>query len=100
MAKSNSALSAAVVVVLALIALTVVGAAFNYHYFWPAKARAEHALNAYALRNVKLDRTYFGFGCSKEDQIHYKFKANNIDGKPVDGVVCMGIWKAATVRVN
>ncbi len=100
MAKTNNMFQAAVLVVLGLLVVALIVGATNYHYFWPAKARAEHAVSAYGMKDVKLDRTYFGLGCSKEDRIHYKFKATNATGAPVDGVVCMGIFKAATVRVN
>lgn len=38
------------------------------------------------------------FGCGKHEFFGRSFTAININGKPVSGVVCSGLFKGATVR--
>lgn len=41
---------------------------------------------------------YDYFGCSKDDTFHTGFRAKNVKGVVVTGVVCCGILKSCTVR--
>jgi hypothetical protein len=41
---------------------------------------------------------YSFFGCSEDDVFHTKFTARNAHGNYVDGVVCSGWFKGATIR--
>lgn len=43
---------------------------------------------------------YAIFGCGKDDTFHTGFRAKGPNGQPVKGVVCSGILKGATIRVN
>ena len=42
---------------------------------------------------------YDWFGCSEDDALRTKFKAKGPTGRPVQGVVCAGLFfKGATIR--
>ncbi len=41
---------------------------------------------------------YEWFGCGKDDEFHTGFKAKNVRGETVSGVVCCGLFKSCTVR--
>ena len=70
-------------------------------YFYPfADNRARAAVEAMNLSDVKLQRTVVGLSCSKSDKIFYKFRALNVQGRPIKGVVCMSYLKGATVRIT
>lgn len=43
---------------------------------------------------------YRYFGCSKDDHFHTGFKATGPTGRPVSGIVCQGILKGGTVRLD
>lgn len=36
--------------------------------------------------------------CAKGDMFRSHFKAKNVEGKPVEGAVCCGVFKSCTVR--
>lgn len=40
------------------------------------------------------------FGCSKDDLFHDGFTARGMNGKQVEGVVCSGLLKGATIRIS
>jgi hypothetical protein len=70
-------------------------------YVWPfASNRARASVEALNLTDVHLVRTIFGISCSKSDHIFYKFRARNLSGQRVKGVVCMSYLKGATVRIT
>lgn len=43
---------------------------------------------------------YSFFGCDKNDAYHTGFIAKGPTGKPVEGVVCSGVFKGSTVRLD
>jgi len=43
---------------------------------------------------------YAFFGCSEDDTFHTKFKARGQNGQQVEGVVCSGVLKGATIRLD
>lgn len=43
---------------------------------------------------------YRYLGCSKGDTFNSGFKATNANGKHVEGVVCNGLFKGATIRFD
>lgn len=43
---------------------------------------------------------YAFFGCSEDDAVHTGFKAKGLNGAPVEGVVCSGWLKGATIRLD
>lgn len=87
-------------IVLTLAATAALGLS-GCGYFYPfADNRARTAVEAMNLRDVRLQRTVIGLSCSKSDKIYYKFTAQNVQGKPIHGVVCMSYLKGATVRIT
>ncbi len=86
--------------VIALATMAAIGVS-GCGYFYPfADNRARAAVEAMNLSDVKLQRTVVGLSCSKSDKIFYKFKALNVQGRPIKGVVCMSYLKGATVRIT
>lgn len=61
--------------------------------------RATRAVEASGMHDVKITGTLI-FGCGKEDGIRASFEATNQAGQKVSGVVCGGIFKGSTVRVD
>lgn len=43
---------------------------------------------------------YEVFGCGKDDAFHTGFTAKGPTGVPVSGVVCSGMLKGSTIRIN
>ena len=43
---------------------------------------------------------YALFGCSDDDTYHTGFKAKGPSGVPVQGVVCGGVFKGNTIRLD
>lgn len=43
---------------------------------------------------------YRWFGCGREDSFRTGFTAKGPTGRPVSGVVCQGIFKSGTVRLD
>ncbi len=59
---------------------------------------AEKAINDDGRFTVTSYEGHKVLGCGKGDLYRDEFKAVNKDGKPVDIVVCKGIFKGSTVR--
>lgn len=43
---------------------------------------------------------YAFFGCSDDDAFRTGFNAKGLNGQPVEGVVCSGWFKGATIRLD
>lgn len=43
---------------------------------------------------------YQYFGCSNDDSIHTGFTAKTVTGASVSGVVCSGLMKSSTIRLD
>jgi hypothetical protein len=52
---------------------------------------SEITIKPWGIQNV--------FGCSQDDIFRTRFRAKNMSGKTVNGVVCSGFFKGSTVRV-
>ena len=67
-----------------------------------ACTRPEHTvgtLEAAGYTNIKITGYKF-FGCSKDDTFHTGFEATGPTGKRVSGVVCSGVMKGSTIRID
>jgi len=62
-----------------------------------SKKDTERALKAQGFTNIKV-RGYDMLGCSKDDTFHTKFTATNPAGIEINGTVCSGFLKSATIR--
>jgi predicted small secreted protein len=60
---------------------------------------ARNALEGSGFKDIKLTG-YSYFGCDKNDTFHTGFEARGPSGQFVEGVVCSGWMKGATVRFN
>lgn len=60
---------------------------------------ATKTLSSAGYKDVEITGYAF-FGCSEDDAFHTGFKATGQDGKPVEGVVCSGWFKGATIRLD
>lgn len=60
---------------------------------------ARKALDGSGFTDVKIT-SYAYFGCGKEDTFHTGFEARGPSGQFVDGVVCSGWMKGATIRFD
>jgi hypothetical protein len=60
---------------------------------------ARKALEGSGFKDIKLTG-YSYFGCDKNDTFHTGFEARGPSGQFVEGVVCSGWMKGATVRFN
>jgi len=60
---------------------------------------AEKALKGAGYTDIQIGG-YAVFGCSEDDQFHTKFTAKGPSGVPVEGVVCSGWFKGATIRTK
>ena len=80
-----------------LVALGVAGCLTNP--LWTDPAGATKTLEDAGYTNVKA-QGYSWFGCGKGDLYHTEFKANNVNGKQVSGVVCKGVFKGSTIRFD
>jgi hypothetical protein len=58
---------------------------------------ARNALESQGFTDIQI-QGYAFFGCGKDDSFHTKFTAKNAQGRPVEGVVCSGLFKGSTVR--
>lgn len=68
---------------------------------WP-KARPDEAravLSAQGYTQVEITGSRL-FGCGREDVYRTGFRAVGPTGVPAQGVVCSGIFKGATVRIE
>lgn len=60
---------------------------------------AKQALAQAGYTNVEITGYTF-WGCSDRDTFHTGFKATGPNGHPVKGVVCSGIFKGKTIRLD
>ena len=61
---------------------------------------ARRALDNMGFTEIETFGYSFWAGCSKDDTFVTKFRAKNVNGKMVTGVVCNGWLKGATVRFD
>jgi len=61
--------------------------------------RATRAVQAAGMTDVQITGVPI-WGCGEEDTVRAKFEAKDRSGNRVTGVVCGGIFKGATVRVD
>lgn len=78
--------------VLALLGLVTVALTGNVD---PGAGR--RALEAQGLTNIRLDGYQF-LGCGRGEGYSTAFRATGVNGKPVRGVLCQGLFKNVTVR--
>jgi len=64
-----------------------------------SSVEATKALTSAGYKNIKIDG-YNWFGCGRDDGWHTGFTATGLDGFPVSGTVCSGIFKGATIRID
>ena len=64
-----------------------------------SESDAQRALKGAGYTDVIMTG-YKVFGCSEDDTFHSGFKAKGPTGQPVTGVVCSGILKGSTVRLD
>jgi len=57
------------------------------------------ALEGAGYTQIQMNGFTF-FGCDEKDSFHDSFTAKGMNGKYVDGVVCSGWFKGATIRLN
>lgn len=60
---------------------------------------AVRALEGAGYTNIKITG-YRILGCSDDDTFHTGFTAKGSNGKPVSGVVCSGVLKGSTIRLD
>lgn len=60
---------------------------------------ARKALNGAGYTDIQVGG-YDVFACGQDDQYSTEFKAKGPTGKPVQGVVCSGVFKGSTIRTN
>lgn len=60
---------------------------------------ATRTLAGAGYRDIKITGYRF-FGCSDNDSFHTGWEAKGQDGRAVSGVVCSGVLKGATIRVD
>lgn len=61
---------------------------------------ATRDLEAAGYTNIHITG-YNWFGCGKDDAVHTGFTATGINGKPITGVVCGGLFfKNQTIRTD
>ena len=61
--------------------------------------QATRALQGAGYKDINITG-YSLFGCADEDYIRTGFKAIGPSGQQVNGVVCSGWFKGATIRTN
>mgnify|MGYP000977450805 CR=1 FL=1 len=61
--------------------------------------QATRALQAAGYKDINITGYSF-FGCDEKDSFHTGFEATGPNGQRVDGVVCSGWFKGATIRTN
>lgn len=60
---------------------------------------AKRALEQAGYSNVQTTGYSF-FGCDEKDTYHTGFIAQGPTGKPAEGVVCAGVFKGSTIRLD
>lgn len=64
-----------------------------------APDEARGAISAMGFTNIELGG-YAPFSCGRDDVFARSFTATGADGSRVEGVVCSGFFKGATVRIT
>lgn len=82
------------------IALKVLSAGFAAFFLSACsdEPTALRVLQAAGYTDIVLDG-YAWSGCGKEDHYATAFKARGPSGVHVEGVVCSGVFKGATIRI-
>ena len=62
-------------------------------------SKATRTLQAAGYQQIEITG-YSVFGCSEDDTFHTGFVATGANGSRVEGVVCSGIFKGATIRTE
>lgn len=60
---------------------------------------ARKTIKDYGMSPVKVEG-YSLFGCGQGDFYHTKFTAMNTQGREVSGIICKGLFKNSTMRLN
>jgi chloramphenicol 3-O-phosphotransferase len=60
---------------------------------------AIRALSAAGYTNIQITGYQF-LGCDEKDTFHTGFVARGANGQAIEGVVCSGIFKGATIRTD
>lgn len=79
--------------------ITITGMIFALTFITGCTNRndAQKALSAEGYTNIQI--TGFDlFACGRDDFYHTGFKATNKEGRTINGTVCSGILKKATIR--
>ena len=61
--------------------------------------KGKQVLESMGYTNIKIGG-YSWFGCDKNDDFASNFTATGVNGKPVSGVLCSGVFKSTTVRLD
>jgi hypothetical protein len=62
-----------------------------------AEGASEEALGKAGFYDIQMTGYSF-FGCSEDDTFKTGFRAKNVNGMEVEGVVCCGVLKDCTIR--
>ena len=62
-------------------------------------SEANRALDAAGYTDIDITGYRF-FGCDEKDAWHTGFEATGQNGRRISGVVCSGLFKGATIRVD
>lgn len=68
-------------------------------YGCTSSSNADRILKSSGYTDIQLNGYAF-FGCSKNDLFHDSFTAKSVNGTVVSGVVCSGIFKGSTIRLD
>lgn len=60
---------------------------------------ARKALDGAGYTDIQI-KGYSMFSCGKDDTYATEFSAKGPTGKPVEGVVCKGMFKGSTIRTD
>ena len=79
-----------------IILLTTIVGAFLFTGC-TSEGDAQRALEAEGYKNIQYTGFKF-FSCGENDTYRTGFKATNMNGRNIDGVVCSGFLKGVTIR--
>lgn len=63
------------------------------------KSRGTAALEAQGMTGILIG-SHAWLGCDRNDFFSSKFQAIGANGKPISGVLCQGVFKGITVRID
>lgn len=78
--------------IVALAAIALSGCGVN-------EVKGKRALESQGYTNVKIEGFSF-FGCGEKDTFRSAFSATGTNGAKVTGVLCSGMFKGITVRMD